>query len=418
MTGFMFGRQRDVLAAIVTANLIIMMLVGFADSASASDLTFLEMHQSGVAGVTDLRHPGSCSVSADGTSLYAAANQSSAVVQFDRDPLTGRLSFGASYVDGDPGIDGLLNCIGVAVSPDGANVYTAAQGDDAVAVFVRDPGTGALTWLEAHVDGVAGVDGLARVTAVMVSHDGNNVYAAAIDDDAIAVFSRDPATGRLTFMEAQVNEVGGVHHLNSPVGLAMDRQGAHVYAAALWSNAVTVFARDSSSGALTFAGYFVHADLQGCNDVAVAPDGSSVYASSPFANSLLVLARDPATGLLSHLETHSDGVAGVTGLAGAKGVIVDPGGRFVAVLGSDADAISVFRRDPADGRLTFAGAEFDGVDGVDGLAKPAYGCVGPYGGTVYAASWDDDAISVFATPVVFTDGFESGNAARWSATIP
>lgn len=382
-------------------------------SVSASDLHFVEFHASGVGLVTDLDHANSCDMSSDGADVYVASNASDAVVWFDRDPVTGRLTFMGSYVDGVGSVDGLHNCADVAVSPDGANVYTAAQGDGAIAVFNRDPLSGALTWVEAHFDDLAGVDGLARVFDVMVSPDGKNVYAGSIDDDAVAVFSRDPATGRLTFIEAQVNWVGGVSGLNSVINVGMDSQGEHLYAAAMWSHAVTVFSRDQASGALTYIDSFYHPDLQGTANVVLGFDDEQAFVAGKSGDTLLVLDRDPVTGLLSHVETHADGIAGVTGLTAPEGIIVDPDARLVMALGSDSNSVAIFRRDPATGQLEFAGAEIDGADGVDGLADPSEGCIDPLGRNVYVASWDDDALSVFLI-ALFVDGFETGDSTLWS----
>jgi len=413
MSAFTPGRFlngiRDHIAGPLPA-LALLLVAGFA---TASELNFVEFHKTGVAGVTDLSHPNRCDVSLDGTSVYVASNASHAVVHFERDPVTGRLTFVGSYVDGNGSIDGLHNCASVAISPDGANLYTAAQGADAIAVFDRDPISGVLTWVEAHFDNLAGVDGLDRVFDVLVSPDGKNVYAGSIDDDAVAVFARNPATGQLTFVEVYVNGVGGVIGLNSVISLSMDSQGAHLYAAAMWSDAVTVFARDQVSGALTFGDSFLHPDLQGTSDLGFGPADEHAYVTSLVGDSLLVLARDPATGLLTHVETHTDGIAGVTNIAGTQGVIVDPSGGLVGALSRDANAIGVFRRDASTGRLEFAGAEIDGVNGVDGLADPNFGCVDSLGYSVYVAAWDDDAISVFSL-AVFTDGFESGDTVGWS----
>lgn len=400
---------RDALAGIglVLAALVVI------GSVSASDLHFVEFHASGVGGVADLDHANSCDVSSDGANVYVASNASHAVVWFQRDLLTGRLTFMGSYVDGVGPVAGLENCADVAVSPDGANVYTAAQGAAAIAVFDRDPTTGVLTWVEAHFDDLAGVDGLDRVFDVMVSPDGKNVYGGSIDDDAVAVFSRDPVTGRLTFIEAQINSVGGVSGLNSVIGVGMDSQGEYLYAAAMWSHAITVFSRDQVSGALTYVDSFYHPDLQGTATVVFGPGDAQVYATSMVGDALLVLDRDPTTGLLSHVETHTDGVAGVTGLTGPEGIIVDDDAGVVMAFGSDSDSIAIFHRDPATGQLEFAGVEIDGVDGVDGLADPSKGCVDPLGRNLHVASWEDDAISVFLISL-FVDGFESGDTTLWN----
>ncbi len=407
----------DNLTALLPHAAALLVVMAAVAPCQSSDLTFLEMHQHGVGGVTDLAHPYECVVSQDGTSVYVAANASDSVVHFARDAVTGRLTFTGSSVDGVGGVDGLDNCAGVAVSPGGEHVYAVGQTDDAVAVFARDPATGALTWVESHVDGVAGVDGLDRAIHVMVSPDGANVYVASINDDAVAVFGRDAVDGRLTFIEAHFHNVGGVSGMDPPNDLAMDSQGDHVYVAGTWSQAVAVFSRDGTTGALTYADRFTAADINGCVGVAVTPDDGSVIATSLLGDSVVVFDRDPVSGLLTHDTTFTDGVGGVTGIVGAEGIVVDPGGLFVSVVGEYSDSVAVFRRDPVGGGLVFAGAELDGVAGVDGLDGPISGCVDPTGRSVYVVSWDDDAIVAFR-PALLADGFESGGTTRWSSATP
>jgi DNA-binding beta-propeller fold protein YncE len=52
-----------------------------------------------------------------------------------------------------------------------------------------------LNFVEAVFDGPQGAEGLEGATAVVVSPDGKHVYVAAGESDALAVFTRDPATG-------------------------------------------------------------------------------------------------------------------------------------------------------------------------------------------------------------------------------
>jgi len=79
----------------------------------------------------------------------------------------------------------------VAVSPYGAHLYAAGYYDNAVAVFARDAATGQLTFEQVRRDGSGGVDGLSAISALAVSPDGDNLYAAGYYDSAIAVFSVD-----------------------------------------------------------------------------------------------------------------------------------------------------------------------------------------------------------------------------------
>ena len=99
------------------------------------------------------------------------------------------LTFVEVHKDGVGRVDGLDGADSVTVSPDGSHLYAAGFDDDALAVFSRNSTTGALTFLEVQVDGVAGVDGLDYAYSVTVSPDGKHLYVAAWIDDAVAVFS-------------------------------------------------------------------------------------------------------------------------------------------------------------------------------------------------------------------------------------
>jgi 6-phosphogluconolactonase (cycloisomerase 2 family) len=86
-------------------------------------------------------------------------------------------------------VEGLSGIFSVTVSPDGKNLYTASENDDAVAVFDRDSATGQLRFVEVQKNGVGTVTGLDGARSATVSPDGKHVYAAGSNDDAVAVFS-------------------------------------------------------------------------------------------------------------------------------------------------------------------------------------------------------------------------------------
>ena len=81
------------------------------------------------------------------------------------------LNFVEAQKDGLGGVQGLDGPRSVAVSPDGAHVYVASVHADAVTAFSRDPATGALTFIDVQTDGVGGVDGLDGAVSVTVSPD-------------------------------------------------------------------------------------------------------------------------------------------------------------------------------------------------------------------------------------------------------
>jgi hypothetical protein len=163
------------------------------------------------------------------------------VAVFSRNATTGKLTFVEAQVDGLGGVDGLASTWSVAVSPDGANVYATGMLDNAVAVFGRDAASGRLSFVEAHFDGVGGVEGLGGAWLVAVSPDGANVYAAGASDDAIAVFRREPG-GALTFVEAKTDGVDGVDGLDEARGVTPSPDGAHLYATGVNDHAVATFA--------------------------------------------------------------------------------------------------------------------------------------------------------------------------------
>ena len=317
--------------------------------------------------------------SPDGEFLYAVGDDKLTV--FDRDPLTGGFSFLEVERDGiddqtDPGgvVDGIDPARGVAVSPDGKTVYVASyQPSNSVAVFDRDPATGRVSFLEAERDGVddsgdAGgtVAELFRVEVVAVSPDGESVYATTESDDSVVVFDRDPATGRISYLEFEKNGVND----------AGDAGG-------------TVEGLDSGSG------------------LTLSPDGEAVYVSASSGDAIVVFARDAANGRLSFVEAEKDGVndAGdpggtVDGLNGAAAVAASNGFLFAA--GSSDAAVALFERDDVTQELSFVEVEKNGVDDagdagpvVSGLIAPRSLALSPNGLNLYVAGNGADAVLTF-----------------------
>jgi 6-phosphogluconolactonase (cycloisomerase 2 family) len=92
------------------------------------------------------------------------------------------------------------------MSSDGKNLYFPATTSAAIAVFSRDRTTGALRQLvgtrgcvsQGGANGCALGRALSGARSAAVSRDGASVYVASFFSDAVAVFSRNQTTGALT----------------------------------------------------------------------------------------------------------------------------------------------------------------------------------------------------------------------------
>jgi len=399
-------------------------------------------------------------VSPDGAHAYGASATSEAVNVFARDTTTGALTqlpgtagcvsetgSGGACADGTA----LVGASGVTVSPDGAHVYVAAYVDDALSVFARDASTGALTQLSGSAGCVsetgtggacADARGLDEPYDVRVSPDGEHVYANASVSGGVAVFARDATTGALTQLAGTAGCVtetgtGGAcadgKAMDNPQDLALSPDGAHLYLASFDpSDALAVFARDATTGALTqlagTAGCVSETGtggactdgtaLDGATDVVVGPDGAHVYVASSQSAALAVFARDVTTGALTQLagtagcvsELGTGGTcADGTALLWAEEVTVSDDGAHVYATGRDSDAVSVFVRDATSGALT----QLEGTAGCTSETGTGGACadslaldethdvvLSPGGAHAYVAAATSGAVSVLTRDTV------------------
>jgi poly(3-hydroxybutyrate) depolymerase/6-phosphogluconolactonase (cycloisomerase 2 family) len=379
-----------------TALLMLAMLTSVTQAQEATGrtaaLAFVDVVRNGYNGVEGLYGARGVAMSHDGAHLYIASLFDAAVAVFARNPLTGALSLVEVQRQGVGGVDGLGYAAAVAVSPDDAHVYAVGYTDDAVVVFARDAATGKLGFVETQRNGMGAVNGLGGPTAVAVSPDGANVYVAGCVDNAVALFARDHTTGTLQFLAAQ-----RVDGLTNTCSVTVSPDGAFLYATSASGNALAVFGRDPNTGALQFVESEKVSGLKCASAVAVSPDSAYVYAVGNCDNAVVAFARNAQTGGLTVVDVQRDGMRGVEGLVGAWiGLQVSPDGTRVYVSSAVDNALVMFARDPMTGVLSFLEALRDERDGVDGLAAAAQLAVSPDGGHVYAAGIQDNAVAVFS----------------------
>ncbi|MGC1165282.1 MAG: hypothetical protein WA862_04170 [Solirubrobacterales bacterium] len=287
-------------------------------------------------------------VNADGTNLYVAARGSDAISRFARDPQSGAISYlgcigantaaacshipGATIGGTGTGLNGLYE---IVLSPDGRNLYAVASADDSVARFAVDP-TGKLSYggcltSDSDVANCAELPGATaegaktaadRAMSLTIAPDGRQVYVAG-RDDSIALFDRDAGSGALAYSGCVSGNLempgctqipsatadGKDSGLDGPRKIAVSGDGRDVYLAAEYESAILRFRRDTTSGALAFAGCHTGrpqsvactslpapsasaSGLQALESIAISPDGRGLYTASAISDSLSHFARE------------------------------------------------------------------------------------------------------------------------------
>jgi 6-phosphogluconolactonase (cycloisomerase 2 family) len=335
-------------------------------------------------------------VSPDGKHVYVAS-RSGAVAAFARNVTTGgvtQLSGPAGCID-ETGVTGctLGKALGgartITISPDGKHVYVGARDANAVAAFARDATTGGLTQLSGLTgcvsdNGTGGKcadgTGLLGARGMTVSRDGKHLYVASQDNNAVAISARDAVTGALTQLSGAAGCIAqngdGVtcalgRGLLNPIHLEVSPDGQYVYVVSRDSNAVTIFARNVTTGVLTQlpgpAGCIaengngvtcaVGAGLREAVFLTMSPDGTNVYVASQVSDAVAIFTRNALTGALTQLpgvagcvseDGTDDGMAMVCadgkGLEGAIAVTVSPDGLNVYAAAYISKALTIFNR--------------------------------------------------------------------------
>jgi DNA-binding beta-propeller fold protein YncE len=315
---------------------------------------------------------------------------------------------------------------------------------DAVTSFRRNRSTGALTQLPGArgcianraTPGCATGRALDGPDVIAVSPDGRNVYVGAFVGNTLAVLDRDTSSGALTqpsdtsgcIANAPTNGCATGLALGSPEGMAIggdgDGDGENVYVATAVSNAVGVFTRDGSTGALTQAadgsGCIVEGALAGCttgtqlagaNAVAVSPSDGDVYVTSLLSNSVSSFTRAAATGQLTQKSGTSAcaiyvlavGCSLARAFQAPEAIAVSPDGASAYAAAFKSGAIVAFDRNASTGGLiqkrnkrgcVTARPLPDCVHG-RGLLGASALAVSPDSRFVYSAAFKSNAIGIF-----------------------
>lgn len=235
-------------------------VVVFSRNAASGDLLFRQKLTRGENDplgneVLGIGFASSIILSGDDMHVYVSGQSDNAVAVFNRNSGdNGRLSFSTRYVNDLGGFSGFSAPSSLQRSLDDAHLYVAGRDSNSVAVLDR-LANGSLNWRQAIVSGSGGVAGLQEPLSLAISTDGRLLYAASASDGTepepgtLTILRRDddpgsPTFGELSFEELKRNNTGGVTGLWGATGIAISPDDAHVYVAARYDQAVSVFARD------------------------------------------------------------------------------------------------------------------------------------------------------------------------------
>jgi 6-phosphogluconolactonase (cycloisomerase 2 family) len=354
---------------ILVAAPVLVASAAVALAAGGGKLSFQQALVDGHGGVSGIMDAWDVATSPDGHSVYVSGDTENTLATFRRDKR-GKLHFINKKTDGKGGVNGLGEAEGVAVSPDSRNVYVAGFTDNAIATFKRSRRTGKLKFVNAKINGNNGVTGLGGANGVAVSADGKNVYAASFGNDALVTFKRNRRNGKLKFVNAKFDGVGGVDGLGGAFEVAAAPDGKGVYVGAENDNAVAAFKRNRH-GRLSFANAIFDgqggAQLLDASGIQVSPDNRSVYVSAANSNALDTFKRHRHSAKLTFVNAKVEGQNGVTGLQDGFDLTVSPDSHNVYASGLDDNAVATFKRNRTSGRLRFVNAKVDGSGGVTGL---------------------------------------------------
>jgi len=266
----------------------------------------------------------------------------------------------------------------IVVSADGKRAYAVNPLRNALLAFARlpDGSLGALREIRnGDVLGAVTVSGLDGASSIAISRDGRTLLVTGAASNTLVVLSHDAAANTYAFVQKLTSNVDNVVGLLGPEDVKFSADERFVYVASPASDAIAQFSRDPASGLLTFVqrvrdGFGTIAPdsevIRRVHRLWPSDDGKHLYALSRGQNganaeAVSSFAIGPGTGILTYLGVTRR--SAVAGLAGLRDVAAAPGDPQLYVLGDGA--IVRFDRQ-ADGRLQFASA----LTGAPGLVQP------------------------------------------------
>ncbi|RUR92653.1 beta-propeller fold lactonase family protein [Pectobacterium polaris] len=249
-------------------------------------------------------------------------------------------------------ISGLGTVTAAARTTDGLALYVS---DDkgAIALFQRDANSGELTYVRTF----AAAEGVTGISQLQVSAEGKSVYALRADGNAIVWFSRD-ANGELTHKATIASDYdidnGNLNNIN---GIALSDDGKNLYLINSYNDQLAYFSRDTATGALTYVealGGSMWSEPYLWAPTSILSRGNLLFVTTAIndTSTVIVYQRDDSGKLtpLGHVRDFTDTTGNTVPLSGLEQITVSADGRSIFV--ANAEHIDAFSLDTATGTFT------------------------------------------------------------------
>ena len=162
-------------------------LVVFDRDLDSGELSYRQSFIDGEDGVDGLNRARGIQLTADGRQIFVAGSFDKSIAAFARDTSDNdSISYQGVYKDGVDGISGLSGPTDISLSPDNSRLFVA-NWDDGIVVFDRNTISGELTYLTRFNNGVNGIDGLNGYSSA-ISADGNQLFVIGQDVNTLSTF--------------------------------------------------------------------------------------------------------------------------------------------------------------------------------------------------------------------------------------
>jgi len=212
--------------------------------------------------------------------------------------------------------------------------------------------------------------------------------------------------------------------LEQPKALLVSPDGAQVYVASRFGDALQVFARDNAAGSPQFGRLAFRGVLQdgllgidglgGASDLVLSADGRHLYVAAEDDDSVVLFDRG-LDGSLVRRQQWTRGGSNLPGMDGASAIALTADGSELFVTGFADSSLTILRRATADETGLAAGAlvprqtVFDDQGSLSTMGGPSALVVSPDDRNLYVGAHTDNAIVVFlrqAFTGIFGDGFD------------